>query len=64
MNGQRVAEEVGGTSLAVDCGANGWAVLCWDISPLLGEVHRVGWVLIVSSVPAFDKALVRLLRYW
>ena len=48
----------------VDRGADWWAVFCWDVSPLLDEVRRVGWVLIVSSVPAFDKASVRLLRYW
>ena len=64
MKGRGVAEELGGTSLTVDRGADWWAVLCWDVSPLLGEVRRVGWVLKVSSVPTFDKASVRLLRYW
>ena len=51
-------------SLMVNCGTDWWAVLCWDVSPLLDEVHRMGWVLIVSSVLAFDKASVRFLRYW
>ena len=55
---------MGGVSLTVDCGVDGWAVLCWDVPPLLDKVHRMGWVLIVSSVPAFDKTSVRLLRYW
>ena len=55
---------VAGASLKVDCGTDWWAVLCWDVPPLLDEVQRMGWVLKVSSVPAFDKALVRLLRYW
>ena len=55
---------MGGASLTVDRGADWWAVLCWDVSPLLDEVRRVGWVLIVSSVLAFDKASVRFLRYW
>ena len=64
MNGRGVAEELGSASLMVDHGADWWAVLCWDVSPLLDEVRRMGWVLKVSSVPAFDKALVRLLRYW
>ena len=64
MKGRGVAEELGGASLTVDRGADWWAVLCWDVSPLLDEVCRVGWVLIVSSVPAFDKASVRFLRYW
>ena len=64
MKGQGVAEELGGASLTVDRGADWWAALCWDMSPLLDKVHRMGWVLKVSSVPAFDKASVRLLRYW
>ena len=64
MKGRGVAEEVGSTSLMVDHGTDWWTVLCWDMSPLLDEVQRVGWVLKVSSVPAFDKASVRLLRYW
>ena len=64
MNGRGLAEEVGGASLTVDHGADWWSVLCGDVSPLLGEVRRMGWVLIVSSVLAFDKTSVRLLRYW
>ena len=64
MKGRGVAEEVGGASLTVDRGADWWTVLCWNVPPLLGKVRRVGWVLKVSSVPAFDKASVRFLRYW
>ena len=64
MKGRGVAEEVGGASLTVDCGADWRTVLCWDVSPLLDEVRRMGWVLKVSSVSAFDKASVRFLRYW
>ena len=64
MKGWGVAEELGGMSLTVDHGTDWQAVLCWDVSPLLDEVCRVRWVLKVSSVPAFDKASVRLLRYW
>ena len=64
MKGWGLAEEVGGASLTVDRGADWWVVLCGDVSPLLDEVRRMGWVFIVSSVPAFDKASVRLIRYW
>ena len=64
MKGRGVAEELGGAPLTVDGGADWWAVLCGDVPLLLCEVRRVGWVLIVSSVPAFDKASVRFLRYW
>ena len=64
MKGQGAANEVGGVSLMVDCGIDWWVVLCWDIPPLLDKVRRVGWVFKVSSVPSFDKASVRFLRYW
>ena len=38
MKGRGVAEELGSMSLTVDHGADWWAVLCWDVPPLLDEV--------------------------
>ena len=41
-----------------------WAVCCWDVVPLHGEIFWVQRVLIVCNIPFFSKATVGLFSFW